>query len=85
MLRCWWSGHKALELNALNKQPLISVRSQWDVIVKVELCARCKYLYWTGDLTQDKIPLQPEQQLIQKPQRLLEDKTGGKPDGERWN
>lgn len=53
MLKCWLFGHKPLLLNALDRNPLITVYENYrgviyksHPIVEIHMCERCKYIYW---------------------------------------
>lgn len=45
-LRCWLKGHEPLRLNAMGKQPLITIKDITGDLVRVELCIHCRGLYW---------------------------------------
>jgi len=80
MLRCWWEGHKKLEIPALQGNPVIAIHTKGDEFaVCVEMCVRCNVLYWMKQR-----PMVVEKPLLITDQRGMVNK-GGIPDGKRWS
>ena len=43
---CWLLGHKALQLDVLHNDPLIVIGDRSGNLVDVQMCRRCKLVYW---------------------------------------
>ena len=43
---CWLLGHRKLILDVLNDDPLIGVGDQLGHLVDINMCARCRLIYW---------------------------------------
>jgi len=45
-MKCWLLGHRPLKLEIFSGAPFITLGDAGGNLVKVNLCVRCKLLYW---------------------------------------